>query len=155
MKQHSLLFVFIVWVCGFGIFSCLARRVIYFQVKRLHLSPLLSYLLILFPIILIEEYLTIEVPYFWGILPMIVTFSIFFLVPYIIQRYLHCPAWLMIILTGVLGWLNEFLLVGRIHQMNGLVLGIMSILCWMIYAVMAILPSTYLQYWYIEKKKIQ
>lgn len=72
------------------------------------------------------------------------------IIPYTIQRYLHWPAWLMIVLVGALGWINEFLIVGRIHLMDGLVLLIMSVLCWMIYAVMAILPSYYLQYWLKE-----
>jgi len=94
---------------------------------------------------MIEEALTIEVPYFWGIIPMLITFSIYFFLLYLVQRLTRVSDLYMVILSGSLGWFNEFLLVGRIHQMHGLVLVIMSILCWLIYAAMELMPSYYVQ----------
>ncbi len=141
-----LLVVFLVWILGFGVFSIAFRKMIARYIAYLNIPVFLKYYLILTPIILLEEALTIEVPYFWGILPMIVVFYIFFLLLYLFQRITRCSWLVLSILCGSLGWVNEFLIVGRIHQVNGLALVILSILCWLIYAVMAILPSAYLQW---------
>jgi hypothetical protein len=137
--------VFLAWVIGFGAFSFLARERLSRAFLNKKIPVLAGYYLLVIPIILIEESLTIEVPYFWGILPMLVTFSIYFFLLYLVQRLGKIRSVYMVILCGSLGWVNEFLLVGRIHQMGGLILVIMSILCWLIYAVMEILPAYYLQ----------
>lgn len=143
--SHPLWLVFLVWVLGFGSISIFARN----RITRFLLnskSPfIISYFVLIIPIVLIEKSLTIEVPYFWGIIPMVIIFSIYFLLLLIIQKIFHFGFILMVVISGFLGWINEFLLVGRIHQMSGLVLVIMSVLCWLIYAVMEILPATLVQ----------
>ena len=143
--MHSLTFIFLAWVIGFGACAFLVRERLCQALLNKNVPLLVGYYSLVLPIILIEESLTIEVPYFWGILPMVITFSIYFFLLYLVQRTTKVSSWQIIILCGSLGWVNEFLLVGHIHQMNGLVLGIMSILCWLIYAVMEILPSYYVQ----------
>ncbi len=144
--RHSLVVIFIVWVLGFGAFSIASRKGIAKYVAHFNMPRFLKYYLILTPIILLEESLTIEVPYFWGIIPMIVVFYIFFLLLYLFQSLTRCSYVVLSVICGCLGWINEFLIVGRIHQVDGLALGILSVLCWLIYAVMAILPSAYLQW---------
>lgn len=144
--QHSLTFVFVVWVLGFGAFSIATRKIIAQNIARWKLPIIVKYYLILTPIILLEEALTIEVPYFWGILPMIIAFYIIFLPVFLFQRFTRVSFLVTSIVCGGWGWVNEFLFVGRIHQVNGLVLVILSVLGWLIYTVMAILPSAYLQW---------
>ena len=149
--MHSLTFIFLAWVIGFGTCAFLVRERLCQALLNKNVPLLVGYYSLVLPIILIEEALTIEVPYFWGILPMIITFSIYFFLLYLVQRATKASSWQMIILCGTLGWVNEFLIVGRIHQMSGLILGIMSILCWLIYAVMEILPSYYVQKYLKER----
>jgi hypothetical protein len=151
--SHPLWLVFIVWVVGFGLFSILTRTQISRMLLKVGLPVIAGYYILLLPIIMIEESLTIEVPYFWGIVPMLITFSIFFLLLFIIQKLFTAKSMLMVCLCGTLGWVNEFLVVGRIHQMGGLILVIMSILCWLIYAVMEILPATYVQDHYARSQE--
>jgi hypothetical protein len=143
---HSLLLVFIIWVVGFGSFSIKARERIAQAASRIKAPIVVKYYLLLLPVILLEEALTIEVPYFWCILPMVVAFYIIFLPIYLFQRFTRCSYLAAAAAAGCLGWVNEFLIVGRINQLQRLTLLVMSILGWLIYAVMAILPAAYLQW---------
>jgi hypothetical protein len=144
MARLSLLQVFLIWVAGFGTLSLALRRRVADLVDGLRLPRIIKYLAIATPIILMEEALTIEVPYFWGILPMLVVFQIMFLPLYFIQRVTRCSFVLASLLFGAWGCFNEFILAGRIHQMSGAILLLMVSLCFLIYSVMAILPSYYL-----------
>lgn len=152
MMRHSLTFVFVVWVLGFGMLSLATRNVVARNVARWKLPLIFKYYLILTPIVLLEEALTIEVPYFWGILPILAAFYLFFFLLFLFQRFTRVSFFVTSLIFGGLGWINEFLFVGRIYQISGLALFIMSILCWLIYSVMAILPSAYLQ-WELEHSK--
>jgi len=145
MVRLTLLQVFLIWVSGFGTLSIVARRKVAALAGRAPLPRIVNYYIIATPIILLEEALTIEVPYFWGILPMILVFYIMLFPLYLIQRYTGCSFLLASLLFGAWGCFNEFILVGRISQLGGLVLFVMCVLCFLIYAVMAILPSYYLQ----------
>jgi hypothetical protein len=89
--------------------------------------------------------LTIETPYFWNVVPMVLAFYVMLLPLYLIQRYTRCSFVLASALFGAWGCFNEFILVGRIHEMGGVVLLIMCSLCFLIYAVIAILPTYYVQ----------
>jgi hypothetical protein len=143
---HSLLMVFIVWVVDFGSFSVAARKQVAQAAARIKAPIVVKYYLLLLPVVLLEEVLTIEVPYFWGILPMVVAFSIVFLPIFMFQRLTRCSYLAAAAVAGCLGWVNEFLIVGRISLLQGPTLLVMSILGWLIYAVMAILPAAYLQW---------
>ncbi len=145
MAKLTLSQVFLIWVAGFGTVSLMARHRLTDLVEGLRLPRMMKYYLIATPMILMEEALTIEVPYFWGILPMLVVFYIMFLPLYLIQRVTRCSFVLASLLFGALGCFNEFIFVGRIHQLNGGVLLVMASLCFLIYSVMAILPSYFLQ----------
>ena len=70
-------------------------------------------------------------------------FCLFFFVLHLLQRVTRCHWIVASGVFGVVGWANEFLIVGRIMQMGGILLVVMSVLCVLIYAVMAILPSYY------------
>lgn len=145
MIKLTLLQVFLIWVVGFGAVSLLVRRGVADLVDELRLPRLFKYYAIATPIILMEEALTIEVPYFWGILPMLVVFYIMFLPLYLVQWGTRCSSVLASLLFGAWGCFNEFILVGRVNQLNGAVLVVMVALCFLIYSVMAILPTYYLQ----------
>ena len=145
MARLTLSQVFLIWVAGFGTASLMARHRLADLVEGLRLPRIIKYYAIATPIILIEEALTIEVPYFWGILPMLVVFYIMFFLFYLIQRVTRCSFVIASLLFGALGCFNEFIIVGRIHQLNAGVLLIMGSLCFLIYSVMAILPSYFLQ----------
>ena len=75
---------------------------------------------------------------------MLVVFQIMFLPLYFIQRVTRCSFVLASLLFGAWGCFNEFILAGRIHQLSGAILLLMVSLCFLIYSVMAILPSYYL-----------
>jgi hypothetical protein len=145
MARLTLSQVFLIWVAGFGTVSLMARQRLADLVEGLRLPRMIKYYAIATPIILMEEALTMEVPYFRGILPMLAAFYIMFLPLYFIQRVTGCSFVLASLLFGALGCFNEFILVGRIHQLSGGVLLVMGPLCFLIYSVMAILPSYFLQ----------
>ena len=142
----DLIIVFLFWVVGFGAFSFALKRKINNWISRIKLPIFLKYYLILTPIIFLEEILTIEVPYFWGVLPILLSFYLLFFFIYLLQRFIIHSYKVIVFITGILGWINEFIFVGRIHQFEfDLTLIIMSILCCLIYSVMAIIPCYVLQ----------
>jgi hypothetical protein len=126
MIMDPLLRVVIIWIIGFGTISILIKERVSKKLIELGIPLPAGYYLLVTPIILMEEALTIEGPYFWGILPMILAFYSFFLILFIIQRVGRIDNWIMVAISGTLGWINEFLIVGRINQMDGPVLLIMS-----------------------------
>ena len=146
MRRLTLLEFFLVWVAGFGGLSILVRRRVAAWAGRWRLPRPVIYYALATPIVLAEEALTIEVPYFWGIVPMLAAFYILFLPLYLIQRYTRCSWILASLLFGAWGTFNEFILVGRIRQVDSLpVLAILGGLCFLLYAVMALVPTYYLQ----------
>jgi hypothetical protein len=138
--------VFIVWVLGFGAFSLWSKKFIAQAVNRLNLPSLFKYFLVLTPVALLEESLTIQQPYFWGIIPIMIAFYIVFFVIYLFQRYTRSSYLTSAIVAGCVGWVTEFFMNGLINQVSGLILIVMSVLCFFIYAVMALLPGYCLQY---------
>ena len=64
MARLSLLQVFLIWVAGFGTLSLALRRRVADLVDGTRLPRIIKYLAIATPIILMEEALTIEIPYF-------------------------------------------------------------------------------------------
>ena len=79
-------------------------------------------------------------------LPILLSFYLFFFIIYVLQRFIIHSSAVIIVITGIAGWINEFILVGRIHHFKfDLVLIVMSFLCFLIYAVMAVIPSFMLQ----------
>lgn len=148
MIRFTLAEVFVYWVLGFGGLSLLTRKAVARLARKTRLPRIVNYYLILTPVILIEEALTIEVPYFWGILPMVAVFYIMFLPLYLVQRYGRRSFLLVSLFFGAWGVFNEFIVVGRIYALEAMprpVLLILCALCFLIYAVMALWPSYYLQ----------
>lgn len=145
MPKLTLLQVFLFWVAGFGTASFAARRKVAALAERLPAPRMIKYFVVATPVILLEEAFTIETPYFWGILLMLIAFYIMFFPLYLVQRYSRCSFLLASMLFGSWGCFNEFVLVGRMRELDGPVLLVMCLLCFLIYAVMAVLPSCYLQ----------
>ena len=54
--------------------------------------------------------------------------------------------WLSLIGLGLIGWFNEFMIVGRINQLEPPAIILLTILVIPIYAVIAIAPTYYLQH---------
>jgi hypothetical protein len=142
--HFSLTAVFFYWVVGFGFLFLLVRDKTASFFHRVKAPLLLRYYLILTPVALVEEAFTIQNPYFWGILPIMISFYIYYLVIFIIQKTTRVHWLAMCLINGLLGWINEFLLGGMIHKVPGLALLVMSPLCILIYAVMTILPAYWL-----------
>jgi hypothetical protein len=145
--RFTLMQVFLFWILGCGALALLTRRRAADIARRTRVPRILAYYLLVTPAILVEEAFTIEVPYFWGILPMILVFYILFFPLYLVQRYSRCSFILASLLFGAMGVFNEFILVGRIYVLRErpAVLLILCALCFLIYAVMAIWPTYYLQ----------
>ena len=64
--MHSLTFIFLAWVIGFGACAFLVRERLCQALLNKNVPLLVGYYSLVLPIILIEESLTIEVPYFLG-----------------------------------------------------------------------------------------
>ena len=145
----SLYVVFLVWVVGFGAFSLLSKEKVCAAVGRLNLSKPVSFAIIAVPLILVEEYLTAEGPYLSTIAITIPAFLFFFLILYAIIRAFKLRYRGAAAVYGVLGWINEFLIVGRLRTLSSSisVLLLMSILAFLIYAVLALLPTYYITDW--------
>jgi hypothetical protein len=148
VKRLLLTQVFLFWVVGFGTLSWLIRKLVARLVSKTGLPRVVNYYILvtpITPIVCLEEALTIEIPYFWGILPRLLAAYILFLPLFLLQRYSRISALAASLLFGAFGCFNEFILVGRINQIdNWLVLTVMLGLCFLIYAIMAWLPSYYL-----------
>jgi hypothetical protein len=147
MSDLSLTVVFLIWVCGFSLLFCLLRDHVVRIASRSPLPVPVNYYLILTPLVLAEEFLTCETPYFSCIRVTLVAFWIFFVFIYLAQ-YLFRLSWQGVcLLCGILGWINEFLLVGRlsVFQISVPIALILSVLCVLIYAVLALFPAYYLE----------
>lgn len=136
--------VFLFWVVGFGLLFLWSRKRIAGLFQRMQGAHILRYYLILTPVILLEEAFTIQGPYFSEIVPIVISFYIYYLVIFIIQKVTKFHWLIICLINGILGWVSEFLLNGMIHEVSLPALIVMSPLCVLIYAVMTILPAFWL-----------
>jgi len=145
MADVSLVSVFFVWVVGFGLLSVLLRG----RVSRLllwsRLPRIVNYYILLTPLVLIEESLTCESPYFSCITLTLPAFYFLFLLLYLMQSRLRMGHVKTAMIFGVIGWFDEFILVGRLFHLPFVIVLIVTPLTIAIYAVLAILPSYYLE----------
>ena len=143
----NLLIVFIVWIVFGGIVLIKFKERIIRYFTFLESTPsFLGYLILSIPVILLEESLTCETPYLSCITVTLPAFLIMFSILYLIQRSFKLNWSKTSLLFGLLGWVNEFIFVGRLFHSTfpifiWVTLGIENIL---IYSVMAILPAYYL-----------
>lgn len=145
MVHLPLLVVFLIWVIGFGsLFLAIKEKVAKIFLKN-KLPRWINYLLIPIVPILIEESLTCEssFPYFVSVI--LPAFLLFFLILYFFQKTFKLSWRQGIIVFGILGTFNEFFVVGRVYLLLSMpvILAIMIVICFCIYAVLAILPSYY------------
>lgn len=144
MSRYSLLQIFIGWVIVGGLFFLKTKSVAAGWLMRFRWPLVVKYLLLATPIILVEEYLTCEVAYGQCIRWTLPIFYFWFLLLFVIQQFFKLSWIKAVILFGVLGWFNEFLLVGRIYFYPLNISLIVSPLAFLIYSVMAIWPSYFL-----------
>ena len=136
----------LVWILGFGVFSVLAKKKIADLLKQHYKLPrVINYFLLLTPLVLIEEFLTCELPYLACVSITLPVFYLLFAITYLIQAKTKIPWLATAILFCFFCWVNEFLFVGRIFVYDLLTTAIFSIIVFMVYAVLATLPSYYLE----------
>ncbi len=110
------------------------------------LPEIINYYIILTPLVLIEEFLTCETqPYLSCIKITLPAFYILFIFLYLIQRYSKLNYVAVSFVFGLIGWFNEFIIVGRINKLSPPIIILFTALVISIYAVIAILPSYYLE----------
>lgn len=136
--------VFLIWVIGFGGLSLFVKDKLALKLLKIKLPTILTYLLIATPLILVEEFLTCETSYFSCITFTYPAFLLMFLILFAFIKVFKLTLWPAVSVFGLMGWINEFILVGRIDDMSGAVLLIMSVLAFLIYFVLAIIPVAYL-----------
>jgi len=146
MSDFTLTEVFLIWIVGFGTLSYMLREKVAGILLRSKLPSIVNYYIILTPLVLIEEFLTCEIqPYLSCIRVTLIAFYILFIPLYFIQRFTRIGHVGMSVLFGLIGWLNEFILVGRIHELSLPIIILFTALVIPIYAVLAILPCYYLE----------
>jgi hypothetical protein len=143
---YPLEIVFLAWVLGFGALSYFLRGGVVSLFSKSPLPRFVNYCIILLPLVLVEESRTCETPYFSCIQATVPAFLLFFALIYAVQGYARL-SWLQAAaLAGILGWIVEFIIVNRlpvIAAAGWLVLLFVSVLCFLIYAVLAMLPCYY------------
>ncbi len=115
------------------------------MVDRSPFPSIVNYYILITPLVIIEEYLTCETPYLQCISVTLPAFYILFFGLYLVMRRFSLGGKRAVIYFGLLGWINEFILVGRLFRytlFENLVLGILVI---PIYAVLAIIPAHYVE----------
>ncbi|PIS04547.1 MAG: hypothetical protein COT81_05885 [Candidatus Buchananbacteria bacterium CG10_big_fil_rev_8_21_14_0_10_42_9] len=145
MDRFTLIEVFLYWIIIIGGLSFFLKDFFANNIKKY--SPFgrpINFLILAFPLVLIEEYLTCETPYKECIVITLPAFLILYLILYFIQKKFKLSYLKASVTLGVLGWINEFILVGRINELTLPLLVLFSILGFLIYFVLAIIPSYYL-----------
>jgi hypothetical protein len=139
---------FIVFVIGIGTLSLLSKeRVSQWAIRHSSFSPLVNFLLLASPLIIIEESFTCEIDPF---LPFCIAktypiFIVLLLVPYALQKFTKISWRTNVVLFGLLGWFAEFILAGRINQAIPVpILILLSLWVIPIYSVISLLPLYYL-----------
>ncbi|MCK5615679.1 hypothetical protein KAR91_78165 [Candidatus Pacearchaeota archaeon] len=151
MADLTLTQVFLIWVLGFGIISMISKEKIVNIFKKSKLPTILNYYIILTPLVLIEEALTCETPFFSCIKVTLIAFYLFFLILYFIQKTFKLGYIKTSIIFGLIGWVNEFIIVGRINVLTPPQIILFTVLGILIYSVLAILPSYYLEQTFKKK----
>ncbi len=146
MSQFSLTQVFLIWIVGFGMLSYVLKNKVSEIFLKSKLPEIINYYIILTPLVLIEEFLTCETqPYLSCIKITLPAFYILFIFLYLIQRYSKLNYVAVSFVFGLIGWFNEFIIVGRINKLSPPIIILFTALVISIYAVIAILPSYYLE----------
>lgn len=141
----TLMQVFILWIVGVGSISYYIKDTIARVFSQSKLPRIVAYYSIATPLILIEEFLTCETPFFTCIQTTLPAFYIFFLILFGIQIFFNLSYLRSSIIFGMLGWVNEFIFVGRIYELSIPHIVLFTILVIPIYAIVALIPSNYLQ----------
>ena len=145
MVNLTLTQVFLVWVVGFGFLTYLIKNKVVSFFNSAGIPRFLSYLIIILPLVLVEEFLTCETPFLSCIQITVPVFYIMFLMIYLVEKIFKLKHIALAIIFAIMGWINEFILVGRINQLDLVVLILFSVLNSLIYGVIALVPSYYLE----------
>lgn len=146
MSDFTLTEIFLIWIVGFGIVSYLLRKKVAGIFLKSKLPRILNYYIILTPLVIIEEYLTCEIqPFLSCIKVTLIAFYILFFLLYFIQRFTKFSHVRISVMFGLMGWFNEFILVGRIYQLSLPIIILFTGLVIPIYAILAVLPCYYLE----------
>jgi len=142
----NLLVVIIIWIIGIGKFSWKYKEsVAEFVVRRSPFRPIINYYLLITPLVMFEEFLTCETPYPACIPVTLPAFYILFFGLYVAMKRFKLDGRKATIYFGLFGWFNEFILVGRLFRYTFFENIVLGILVMPIYAVLAIIPTHYLE----------
>lgn len=144
MRQVNIAWVVLIWIMGCGSLFLFIKSFIVQLTTNLRLPRVIIYLLVSTLPILFEEYLTCEAPYGSCVSITLWAFYFLFLILYTLQTYFKLSWQKAIFLFGLIGWYNEFLLVGRIYDYPIKITAVLTPITILIYAVLAILPAYYL-----------
>ncbi|MBI2629042.1 hypothetical protein HYW74_03090 [Candidatus Pacearchaeota archaeon] len=146
----NLLFVIIGWILFFGLVFLFFKKKLTNKLVNNSLPKIINYFIIAIPVTLIEEFFTCEIGYPACVAFIVPVFLVVFLILFAIQyftklNYLICSS-----LFALFGLFNEFIIVDRIHNplYANLIMAqwvFLAIITLLIYFVMAILPTYYLQ----------
>ncbi len=136
--------VFLYWIVGAGALSLWGRKWIASLAHAIPLPRILIYYLLLLPLVLAEEALTCEVSYLPCITVTLPAFALLFLILYGIDSIHDFSPISLSVLFGAMGWINEFIFVGRIHTYSLIQTLALSPLTFLIYFVLAIIPAYFL-----------
>jgi hypothetical protein len=135
----------LIWVLGCGALSFLLKDQVLLGLSKLSYPRLVKFFILTTPLILIEEFLTCEIAFLSCIKVTLPAFSfLLWLFVYLLNKWKKLPYLLTSLIFGLMGWVNEFILVGRIHWYPLKIILIVSPITVLIYAVLAILPAYYL-----------
>ncbi|MFA6022782.1 MAG: hypothetical protein WC781_01715 [Candidatus Pacearchaeota archaeon] len=146
----NLLVVIIGWILVFGGIFLAFKKKLTNKLVNNRLPKIVNYFILAIPITLIEEFFTCEIGYPMCVAVIVPIFLAVFLVLFAIQyftklNYLICSS-----LMAIFGLFNEFILAGRINRPDYAVFTplqwvLLAIITLLIYFVMAIVPTYYLQ----------
>ena len=110
------------------------------------LPRIINYFIILTPLVLVEEFLTCDIrPYLSRVKITLPAFYLLFIVLYFVQRFAKTNYRTTSIIFGCIGWFTEFVVNGLMYILPIPTTVLFSVLVVLIYAVLALMPTYYLE----------
>ncbi len=144
----NLLFIVIGWIFIFGGIFFFFKKKLTDKLANNSLPKILNYFIIAVPVTLIEEFFTCEIGYPMCAAFIVPIFLAVFLVLFALQYFTKLNYLVYSFLFALFGLFNEFIIVGRINTYTDFTIAqwiLLAIITLLIYFVMAILPTYYLQ----------
>ena len=144
----NLLIIIIGWIFIFGGIFLFFKKKLTNKLANNSLPIIANYFIIAIPVTLIEEFFTCEIGYPMCTAVIVPVFLAVFLVLFVLQYFTKLNYLIYSSLFALFGLFNEFIVVGRIKMYTDFTIAqwiLLAIITLLIYFVMAILPTYYLQ----------